>query len=134
MATPHLGLPRIEAELVFAGAGVRGERSESRSDAAGALDARSDDHTMSAAGEAGYPDDTGGASSRTVAEPRLLLRIEEAAERLGIGRSLMYHLVLSGAVESVPLGRLRRIPSECLQEFVDRLRAESRAERDAGDG
>ena len=57
-------------------------------------------------------------------EPRLLLRVEEAADRLGIGRSLMYRLVLSGAVESVPVGRLRRIPSECLREYVDRLRAE----------
>ena len=34
-------------------------------------------------------------------QPRLLLRVEEAAQRLGIGRSLMYRLVLSGAVESV---------------------------------
>src|SRR4029450_3528819 len=39
-------------------------------------------------------------------EPRLLLRIEEAAERLGIGRSLMYHLVLTGEVEPVRGGRL----------------------------
>jgi excisionase family DNA binding protein len=59
------------------------------------------------------------------AEPRLLLRIEEAANRLGIGRSLMYRLVLSGAVKSVPLGRLRRIPSECLREYVDQLKAEA---------
>jgi excisionase family DNA binding protein len=58
-------------------------------------------------------------------EPRLLLRIEEAAERLGVGRSLMYRLVMSGAIESVPIGRLRRIPSECLCEYVDRLRAQS---------
>ena len=58
---------------------------------------------------------------------KLLLRIEEAAQRLGIGRSLMYELVLSGAVESVPLGRLRRIPSECLVEYVARLREESSA-------
>ena len=36
---------------------------------------------------------------------RLLLRIEEAAERLGI------------------VGRLHRIPAECLAEHVARLRA-----------
>ena len=47
---------------------------------------------------------------QVVVEDRLLLRIEEAANRLGIGRSLMYRLVLSGQVQSVPLGRLRRIP------------------------
>ena len=60
------------------------------------------------------------------AEPRLLLRIEEAAQRLGIGRSLMYRLVLSGEVESVHVGRLRRIPAECLAEHVARLRVEAR--------
>ena len=64
--------------------------------------------------------------STTGSEPRLLLKIEEAAQRLGIGRSLMYELVLSGKVESVRLGRLRRIPEECLREHVDRLRSEAR--------
>ena len=61
--------------------------------------------------------------------PKLLLRIEEAAEQLGIGRSLMYRLVLSGAVESVRLGRLRRIPAECLGEHVRRLRDEARIDK-----
>jgi excisionase family DNA binding protein len=56
----------------------------------------------------------------------LLLRIEEAARRLGIGRSLMYRLVLSGAVESVHVGRLRRVPAECLTEHVARLREDAR--------
>jgi excisionase family DNA binding protein len=60
-----------------------------------------------------------------IAEDRLLLRIEEAASRLGIGRSLMYRLVLSGQVQSVPLGRLRRIPAEALREYVERLRVEA---------
>lgn len=58
--------------------------------------------------------------------PRLLLRIEEAADRMGIGRSLMYRLVLTGEVESVHVGRLRRIPSECLHEAVARLRDQER--------
>lgn len=62
----------------------------------------------------------------TVNGVRLLLRVEEAAERLGIGRSLMYHLIVTGAVESVPVGRLRRIPCEALDEYVDRLRTECR--------
>jgi len=60
-----------------------------------------------------------------VADDKLLLRIEEAAKRLGIGRSLMYRLVLSGEVQSVPLGRLRRIPVEALREYVERLRVEA---------
>ncbi len=64
-------------------------------------------------------------------QEQLLLRIEEAAARLGIGRSLMYRLVLSGEVESVHVGRLRRIPAECLAEHVARLRAGARS-TDAG--
>jgi excisionase family DNA binding protein len=54
-------------------------------------------------------------------------QVEEAAERLGIGRSLMYRLVLSGEVQSVPVGRLRRIPRDALTEYVDRLRREADA-------
>jgi len=59
-------------------------------------------------------------------EPRLLLRVEEAAHRLGIERTLMYALVQSGDVESVRVGRLRRVPVECLDEFVAGLRAAAR--------
>lgn len=52
----------------------------------------------------------------------LVLTIEQAAERLGIGRSLMYALVSSGEVESVTIGRLRRIPADALVEYIARLR------------
>ena len=53
---------------------------------------------------------------------RLVLTVEEAAERLGIGRTLMYALVTSGEVESVRIGRLRRIPADALERFVTGLR------------
>ncbi|WP_030438167.1 helix-turn-helix domain-containing protein [Actinoplanes subtropicus] len=52
----------------------------------------------------------------------LVLTIEQAAQRLGIGRTLMYALVSSGEIESVTIGRLRRIPADCLAEYVSRLR------------
>ena len=52
----------------------------------------------------------------------LVLTVEQAARRLGIGRTLMYALVTSGEIESVTIGRLRRIPAECLTEYVNRLR------------
>jgi excisionase family DNA binding protein len=55
----------------------------------------------------------------------LVLTVEQAAKRLGIGRTLMYALIASGEVESVPIGRLRRIPVECLAEYVDRLRQQN---------
>lgn len=53
---------------------------------------------------------------------KLLLTIDEAAQRLGIGRTLMYRLVSTGVVQSVTVGRLRRVPCECLSEYVARLR------------
>ncbi|MEV6306085.1 helix-turn-helix domain-containing protein [Actinoplanes sp. NPDC051861] len=54
-----------------------------------------------------------------------VLTIEQAARRLGIGRTLMYALVSSGEIESVTIGRLRRIPAECLTEYVSRLRKQN---------
>ncbi len=53
---------------------------------------------------------------------RLVLTIEEAAERLGIGRTLMYALVSAGEVESVRIGRLRRVPTDALESYVATLR------------
>ncbi|MEU8609370.1 helix-turn-helix domain-containing protein [Actinoplanes sp. NPDC048791] len=55
----------------------------------------------------------------------LVLTIEQAAHRLGIGRTLMYALVTSGEIESVTIGRLRRIPADCITEYVDRLRQQN---------
>lgn len=53
---------------------------------------------------------------------RLVLTVEEAADRLGIGRTLMYALVSAGEVESVRIGRLRRVPTDALDDYVLRLR------------
>ena len=67
----------------------------------------------------------------TGADPRVLLTVEEAARRLNIGRTTMYGLVSSGAVESVTIGRLRRVPSECLDNFVTALRTANHPETTA---
>jgi excisionase family DNA binding protein len=53
---------------------------------------------------------------------RLLLTVSEAAQRLGIGRSLLYELLADGQVESIHVGRLRRIPTDALAEYIDRQR------------
>jgi len=53
----------------------------------------------------------------------LVLTIDQAAERLGVGRTIMYALVSSGAVESVKIGRLRRVPADALVTFLNELRA-----------
>jgi len=61
----------------------------------------------------------------------ILLTVEEAAERLRIGRTLMYSLIKSGEIESVPVGRLRRIPAECIGEYISRLRTANRQNQPA---
>lgn len=48
----------------------------------------------------------------------ILLDVSEAARRLGIGRSLLYRLILEGHVRSVKIGRSRRVPVWALEEFV----------------
>jgi len=40
----------------------------------------------------------------------LLLTITEVTERLGCGRTFVYELISTGELETVKLGRLRRIP------------------------
>ena len=56
----------------------------------------------------------------------LLLTIEQAAKLLKIGRTKMCSLLGSGAVESIHIGRLHRIPSTCIRQYVVTLLNESR--------
>lgn len=51
-------------------------------------------------------------------DEKLLLSVVEAARRLGIGRTLMYELINSGEVQSVHVGRLRKIPTAAVDGFV----------------
>lgn len=56
-----------------------------------------------------------------VSPERTLLTVEEAAERLGIGRTRMFALVKSGEIESVQIGRLRRIHPDAIEKFAHDL-------------
>ena len=58
---------------------------------------------------------------------RTLLSVEAAATQLSIGRTTMYALLKTGAITSVRIGRLRRIPAEALTAYTDRLVAEQHA-------
>ena len=62
--------------------------------------------------------------TRTTPTPRVLLTAEEAAERLNIGRTTMFSLIKSGAIESVKVGRMRRVPETALTAYTERLAAE----------
>ena len=62
-----------------------------------------------------------------VPQTDLLLTVEQAAERLRLGRTTVYALISTGELESVTIGRLRRIPAEALPEYVSRLRQSAAA-------
>jgi excisionase family DNA binding protein len=51
----------------------------------------------------------------------LLVTPEEAARRLALGRTTVYGLIARGELESVVIGRCRRIPVSSLRDFVVRL-------------
>ena len=48
----------------------------------------------------------------------LLLRAEEVAEALGLGRSKVYELMASGELPTVRIGRAVRVPAEALRDWV----------------
>jgi len=57
-----------------------------------------------------------------VSNEKLLLRPEEVAELLSIGRSKVYELIGTGQLASVRIGACRRVPVSDLVEFVSGLR------------
>lgn len=52
----------------------------------------------------------------------VLFTVEEAARRLRIGRTTCFKLVSAGEIESVMVGRLRRVPADAVGAYVAKLR------------
>ncbi|MGH3611660.1 MAG: excisionase family DNA-binding protein [Pseudonocardia sp.] len=59
--------------------------------------------------------------------PRVLLTVAEAAEQLGVGKTTTYALVRSGELESVLIGRLRRIHVDAVTAYATQLVHKHRA-------
>ena len=55
----------------------------------------------------------------TESENRLMLRVNEAAEVLGIGRTTVYELVAKGELPTVRIGRSVRIPISAIEAWVE---------------
>ncbi len=55
------------------------------------------------------------------AEKRLLLRVEEAAALLGVGRTTVYAMVSAQKLPIVRIGRSVRIPRESLVQWIQEL-------------
>lgn len=60
--------------------------------------------------------------TRLLGPSRYLLSPVEAAHVLNVGRSTVFVLMSTGQLESVHVGRLRRIPLDSIQAFIQRLR------------
>jgi excisionase family DNA binding protein len=54
----------------------------------------------------------------TIDGARLLLRPEEVASALGIGRTRVFELMRVGELRSVKIGKSRRIPTDAVREYV----------------
>lgn len=54
-----------------------------------------------------------------------VLRVEEAARALGIGRSLVYDLIRSGRLRSFKVGSRRLIPAAAIDEVIANLTEEA---------
>lgn len=66
------------------------------------------------------------AADQFVAQPPVLLTVEEAARAMAVGRTTVYHLLAAGSLRSVRIGRARRIPLDAIRAYVAELAAEQR--------
>jgi excisionase family DNA binding protein len=62
-----------------------------------------------------------GDSGNAALPDRMLLTVDEAAQVICVGRSLMYELIARGAIKTVRVGRLRRIRPAALAEYIASL-------------
>ncbi len=62
---------------------------------------------------------------------QLLLRAEEVAKALGLGRSKVYELMATGNLPTVRIGRAVRVPADALRNWVA---ARTRDGAPTGDG
>ena len=53
---------------------------------------------------------------------KVLYTMEEAADLLSVGRSTVYDLIRMRLLETVKIGRSRRVTAAALAELVERLR------------
>jgi excisionase family DNA binding protein len=53
--------------------------------------------------------------------PRVLYRVEEAAELLSVSRTRIYELIRSDQLRTVRVGKSRRVPARALDDYVARL-------------
>jgi excisionase family DNA binding protein len=58
----------------------------------------------------------------TTPADQLLLTIEQAAHRLAIGRTKLLELITAGHIETVHIGRARRVVATSVANYYEQLR------------
>jgi excisionase family DNA binding protein len=51
---------------------------------------------------------------------KVLLTIDEAAQALSIGRTLLYELLMRQQIASIKVGRVRRVPMAAIDDYINR--------------
>ena len=54
-------------------------------------------------------------------EPALLLKVEDAARLLGVGRTTFFELISQGRIQTVRVGRRRLVVRAGLERFVEEI-------------
>jgi excisionase family DNA binding protein len=55
-----------------------------------------------------------------MATTKQLLSPQEARELIGVGLSTMNRMLREGQIASIRIGRLRKVPLDAIQRFIDR--------------
>jgi excisionase family DNA binding protein len=58
-----------------------------------------------------------------------LMKPSEAGKELGIGKTLVFDLISKGLLESVKIGRARRVTRSGLEQYVDSLVSDEQSKR-----
>jgi excisionase family DNA binding protein len=65
-------------------------------------------------------------ATTTAHDTPLLYTLPEAAALLRISRTKLYELLTANEIESIHIGRSRKIPAIALHDYIDRLRTEEK--------
>jgi len=68
----------------------------------------------------------------TPGQPHRLYRTREVWEILNLSRDTLFAILRSGELRSIKVGRLRMIPAEAIDEYVDMKLAEEDANHESG--
>lgn len=63
----------------------------------------------------------------STAAPERLLSVDEAADALGLGRTIVYSEIQAGRLTSVKVGRRRLVPSSAVTDYINARATEQAA-------